>query len=124
MTSSFLGPENDLNEPFKGCTSLSINDFSELCEHFENNGLAILHLNIRGCRTNFSKFSSLLSSFNTNFACIALTETNITTSNIDVDFNIKGYKCVNLYAGQWSWFKIVHKAIAFLQSYGNSQNKQ
>ena len=98
MNDRFSDSGDDIIETFQGCTSLTTSEFSETCQHFRNNGLSILHLNIRGCRTNFLAFSSWLSVLNANFACIALTETNITEDK-DVDFSIRGYKCENLYLG-------------------------
>ena len=89
---------NEIIDPFRGCTSLTIDEFSDKCEEFHPNDLSVLHLNIRGCRTNFNDFISILSTLDTSFSCIALTETNI-TDDIDVDYGINGYKCVNLYNG-------------------------
>ena len=93
-----LDNDETLN-PFQGCSSLDVNEFIEMSEQMEKNSLSILHLNIRGCRTNFADFSATLSSLHTNFACIALTETNIITNDNDVNFNLNGYNCENLYDG-------------------------
>lgn len=81
----------------EGCFSLPIGDFNETGCNFKPSDLTLLHLNIRGCRTNFDDFSSVLATMNVKFSCIALTETNI-HSDIDTNYQIHGYKCENLYS--------------------------
>ena len=89
---------NEINDQFKGCSSVTLDEFIDKCEEFRSNDFSVLHLNIRGCRTNFDDFSSFLATLDKSFSCIALTETNI-TNDIDVNYGINGYKCENLYTG-------------------------
>ena len=74
---------------------MSADEFDILSSEFKPSDLNMIHLNIRGCRTNFNDFSAFLSLLGIKFSCIALTETNI-SSDIDANYQLNGYKCENL----------------------------
>ena len=90
--------DDELIDSFTGCKSLNIDEFNEVCENFRPSDLTALHLNIRGCRTNFNDFVTTLSILDLPLSCFALTETNI-TEDIDANYKIRGFKCENQYAG-------------------------
>ena len=57
---------------------------------------AVLMINIRSCRKNFSQFIAYFCNVLSYFSCIILTETWL-TEHIDNVFNIPGFYCFNLY---------------------------
>lgn len=61
----------------------------------ETNSLTILHVNIRGLKTNFEKLLNLLPVANTPFNILALSETNLKSLDDDSFFYIKDYSMVH-----------------------------
>ena len=57
---------------------------------------AVLMINIRSCRKNFSQFLAHFCNVLSYFTCIILTETWL-TEDVDNVFNVPGYHCFNLY---------------------------
>ena len=57
---------------------------------------AVLMINIRSCRKNFSQFLAYFCNVLSIFSCIILTETWL-TENVDNVFTIPGFYCFNLY---------------------------
>ena len=75
----------------------SPSNFNSKLTTLSNNSLSIYHHSIRGCRTNFEFFKCFVTSLNITISFIALTETNL-TENIDYDYDIPGYYCINQYS--------------------------
>ena len=66
-TSPSLDDESEMGNLFKSCTSLTVDEFSDVCDKFQPSDFTSLHLNIRGCRTNFNEFASIFSSMSFSF---------------------------------------------------------
>jgi hypothetical protein len=84
----------EYTDSFIACESFELSSFIEQVSSKPWDNLRILHLNINGCRSNFSEFELFLSSLKFNYSIIALTETNLNES-LDFNFELKNYKCVN-----------------------------
>ena len=71
-----------------------IKDFLYETKRFEN--VSVLHVNIRGLKTNFENFRNLLNNTGTSFNIICLTETWCSNSEIinSTYFDINNYKAV------------------------------
>ena len=90
---------------FNGCKNLTVREFKEFVNfptNFVNNNNypRFLHLNIRGCPSNFSKFTEFIDLLESKHDIIALTETHVNEKNISDEFTMKDYKRCGLYANQ------------------------
>ena len=72
----------------------------DLCSFESCLSFAVLMINIRSCRKNFSQFIAQFCNVLTHFSCILLTETWLTKDDDNV-FNIPGYNCFNLYRNNY-----------------------
>ena len=88
---------DEVNIPSKETTNpneTDIKNFPYKTQRFEN--VSVLHVNIRGLKTNFENFPSLLNNTGTSFNIIFLTETWCSNSEIinSSYFDIKNYKTI------------------------------